>query len=266
MTATLREQAIHLVEEKRYGEALPLFQQLISEHPGEPNLLYWAGQCHRFMNNFPSAVECLSKAVQLEPKERANFLALGIAFQLSEQFDEAVDTFKRAIALDPDYVVAYNSLALTQKKMGHLETAIKNYDNGLKALAREIVRGMVNSRNNRIFKHRPSTYDLWAKYALAGAMYLSAADKLDGVAFPTGEQAAKEERTKEHEGLYWVDYRSEGSTNSRLFLPNYFSTFREILRSDKRYSLIIANIGNVFDLLNQRDEARKHYVEAEEFA
>ena len=85
---------------------------------------------------------------------------------------------------------------------------------------------------------------------------------VQGKAWPTGEQAATEERTEEHAGLYWVDVLNDTKEIVCLFLPNYFNTF---LRRDAVYSNLIGNRGTVLELLGRQDEARQHFDEATEF-
>src|SRR5947207_3125506 len=65
---------------------------------------------------------------------------------------KAIMAFRRAIEIDSDYELAYNSLALTQRTSGELDKALYNYDAGAKALARRIVKAMRNSRSNPILK------------------------------------------------------------------------------------------------------------------
>src|SRR5262249_55202486 len=88
---------------------------------------------------------------------------------------------------------------------------------------------------------------------------------IDGIAWPTGEQALEEERSERHAGLYWVDLPDSKGETMRLFLPNYFNTFCELLRGDTAYSNLIGNRGTVLELLGRRDEARLHFEEAAEF-
>ena len=42
---------------------------------------------------------------------------LGIAYQLKGEFQNAIETFVKAIDFDQNYVIAYNSLALTYKRL-----------------------------------------------------------------------------------------------------------------------------------------------------
>lgn len=183
------------------------------------------------------------------------------------QWDAATDAFRRAIEIDTDYKLAYNSLALTQKKRGDLTNALHNYDAGAKALSRRIVKSMRNDRSSPILKHRDTVGTLWIEQATYAALYLASLEEgIQGIAWPIGEQAEREEQTEEHAGLYWTDVPNDKNGTARLFLPNYFNTFREILRRDFAYSNMIGNRGTVLELIGRHDEAHQHFDEASEFA
>lgn len=267
MTGDLVDQAINLMRAQRFSDALHSLRQAMQQDPANWNILYMAGQCCRFLNDLHGATSYLNKAVAVKPDEPSLLLALGIALQLKGSFSNAIEAFRKALEIDPDYVLAYNSLALTQKKMGDCEVALHNYGEGIKALSREIARGMVNLRDSEIFKHLSLPHTLWLEYAMLAAVYLCSLDQdVETCAWPTGEQAIEEERTERHAGLYWVDQRNVDGKNVRLFLPNYFNTFRERLRADRTYSNLIGNRGTVLELLGQHAEARRHFQEAEAFA
>jgi tetratricopeptide (TPR) repeat protein len=265
--ADKRDKAVALMHQQRFADALVLFKQLLATVADDWSLLYMAGQCCRFQNDLKGAINYLKRSVAINVQEPPILLALGIAQQLSREFIDAIESFRQAIAIDPDYVLAYNSLALTQKITGDLEHALHNYDAGVKALSRSIVKKMNNSRESDIYKHRNSRQNLWVDCATFGAIYLcSMTGGIDGLAWPTGDQAAEEERTELHAGLYWTDHRTNDNKNTRLFLPNYFNAFRETLRMDTIYSYLIGGLGTVFESLGQQTEARKHIEEAEDFS
>lgn len=260
------DEGIALMKRQRFDEALPLFHRALDQDPSQWNVWYMAGQCCRFLNDIEGAIERLSRAVKLKGDEPAVFLALGIAFQMDAQWDQAIEAFSRAIEIDADYELAYNSLALTQKKRGDLDKALHNYDAGAKALGRRLVKGLENSRTSPILKHRDTRGTLWLEYAMYAAIYLAnSAQGISGIAWPTAEQALEEERSERHAGLYWVDLPDGKGETMRLFLPNYFNTFCELLRGDASFSNLIGNRGTVLELLGRRDEARLHFEEAAEF-
>jgi tetratricopeptide (TPR) repeat protein len=48
---------------------------------------------------------------------------LGVTLKEQGRLDEAVDSYRRAIALKPDYADAHNNLGMTLKDLGHLDEA-----------------------------------------------------------------------------------------------------------------------------------------------
>jgi len=261
------DQAIERMQQQRFEEALPLLRRALAEDPTQWNVWYMAGQCCRFTNDIDGAVEHLKRAAQLNKDSAPLYQALGVAHQLRSELAESIEALRQAITLDPDCIPAYNSLALTQKKAGELDKAVNNYETGAKALARLLAKGMHNSRSSRILKHRDTAGTMWVGHAMFGALYLaSSAEGIGRVAWPTGEQAIEEERTERHGGLYWTDLPGDSGQLVRVYLPNYFNTFRELLRRDALYSNLIGNRGTVLALLGQHEEAQQHFEEASEFA
>jgi tetratricopeptide (TPR) repeat protein len=262
-----RDMAIGLMKDNRYSEALSFFLKLLKRQSNDWALYYMTGQCYRFLGEIDNAIEYLSHAADLNSDDAPTFLALGIAYQLRNQWDDAIKAFCHSLEIDPDYDLAYNSLALTQKKRGELDKALLNYDAGAKAVARRIVKTLQNDRSSPILKHRETVGTLWLEYAGYAGLFLACnTEGIKSIALPTGKQAMEEEQqTEKHTGLYWIDERNDRNETVRLFLPNYFNTFREMLKQNAAYSTIIGNRGSVLELLGRHDEANEHFDDAVEF-
>ena len=170
-----------------------------------------------------------------------------------------------ALEIDPDYALAYNTLAMTQKLMGANEKAVHNYDEGAKALARVIAKSLRNAEDSPRLPHWSSRSDLWNQYALDGALYLAAHASVARLAWPTGEMAERDARTREFLGWYWQDHLDAERKLTRLFLPNYFSTFCARLRADSLYANLIGNRSSVLRLMGNAEAADQHLQEAEDF-
>ena len=226
---------------------------------------YAAGQSFRFAQDYPKACAALSRANELAPGQPPVLLALAIARQLNAEYTAAVDVLRLALEIDPDYAPAYNTLAITQKLMGANEKAAHNYDEGAKALARVIAKSLRNAEDSPRLPHWSSRSDLWNQYALDGALYLAAHASVARLAWPTGEMAERDARTREFLGWYWQDHLDAERKLTRLFLPNYFSTFCARLRADSLYANLIGNRGTVLRLMGNADEADQHLQEAEDF-
>jgi tetratricopeptide (TPR) repeat protein len=269
MDLSFVDSGIELMKRERYGEALHFFRRALDIDPHQWNVWYMAGQCHRLLNEIDAAILHLSRAAELKENEPGVLLGLGIALQIRERWDEAVDAFRRAIEADSEFELAYNSLAYTQQKRGQLDKALHNYNAGAEALTRRLVKGLNNNPSNPILIHPDTTGQHWVQYAEYGAMYLSALAssrlEITRVAFPTSESAVEEQRTQRHAGLYWSDVKDESSTVTRTFLPNYLNTFWERLRAESSYAILIANQGITLQLLGRNAEAESYFDEASEF-
>lgn len=68
------------------------------------------------------------KASPLSPKARNN---MGDVHCGEGNLEKAVEQFKTAVELKPDYADAYHNLANTYQKMGRIEEAIRNYEKAL---------------------------------------------------------------------------------------------------------------------------------------
>jgi tetratricopeptide (TPR) repeat protein len=265
MDSVRHAQGISLFRRGHYDAALVEFLRAASAHPTDWSAWFWAGQCERFSQRFSSAYDYLVRARQLQPEEKSILLALGIVLQLMERFQESVATLAQAIELDEDFVEAWNSLGVTQRKMGELDKALHNYDAGTKALARHFVRTAINSSSAPIIPYEDVAGTRWIECASFGALFCIAdSPHIQRAAFPTGESAMHEMRSGEQGGLLWVDSHDVWD-RYRLFLPNYFHTFREYLRKGGVYHNLIGNQGAIHEQRGEAQLAQEYYREASAF-
>lgn len=83
--------------------------------------------------------------------------------------------------------------------------------------------------------------------------------------YPTAETAETEERTEAHRGLYFYDERNPRRT-VRVFLPNYFATFRKRLMNERVFEFLVGRQGTIHRQLGQEDLAAKRCAEADLFS
>src|SRR5258707_13704008 len=118
MPLSSNDEAIQFMHAQRFSDALRLLLRAGEEDPSSWSTWYMAGQCCRFTNDLAGAITHLTRAVSLNATEPAVFLALGIALQLTQRYQEAIEALQAAVRLDPDYELAHNSLGVTYRKTG----------------------------------------------------------------------------------------------------------------------------------------------------
>jgi tetratricopeptide (TPR) repeat protein len=261
-----RDRAIELMQKNSFGPALKYLEELLENDDSDGGLLYMAGQCARFINDYPLAISYLSRAAAINSREPKIFLALGIAYQLSDRLSDSESSLRAALKLDADMESAYNSLGLTQSLMGEISLSIHNYEEGLNALSRRIARSMKNQRATNVLPHPKIKGTRWTQLAINGGLYLCSRESgISRFAWPTGSEAISEAKSRTHEGLFWVDSINESGEKTRKFLPNYFNTFCAELRREQVYINIMQNLGKSLETSGKQEEARACFSEAAEF-
>jgi tetratricopeptide (TPR) repeat protein len=261
-----RGAATSALERGHHQMALLIFSDLLRRDPEHWYHWYGVGEAHSYLKQFDAAIAHLRRAAELKPTKPTIFLALGIAQQLAGDSQAAVSTIGRALELDEDFVLAYNSLAVTQLELGEFDKSLHNFDAGTKAIARAFVRRMQNRRDNPIIPHPTATdHARWMQCAMFGALYhVSAVAPADGIGWPTGESAIEEERTGHHGGLFYSDTQDGNGDITRVFLPNYFNTFHASLHRSL-YGKLVGSQGIVLERLGRSEEAAECFAESAAF-
>lgn len=262
----LSEQAEDILTTGDVNAAGQLAADAVHQFPLDWHGYFILGQCFRYTERFSKAIGCHERAYELNPHHPPILLALAIARQYLGDLKGAVEALRIALEMDPEYVLAYNSLGMTQKLMGEYDKAIHNYDAGIKVLTRVIAEKMINDASNPRYPLLRSRHDLWLNYVIHTAVYLSAKAGMESFSFPTGEIAEEDDRTHLFKGLFWQDsVRSDGKTN-RFFCPNYDHYFSVKFREDRTYSILIGNRSTVLGLMGEERDSAIHAEEAEDFS
>ena len=260
----IRDKAHLLLDQHKYSEAVLLLLQALDDGEDDENLYYLIGQCYRFINNYAMAIYYLKIAVDMSSSIH-NFMALGIVFQLDKQYSQSIKILKLAIEKDPNHLLAYNSLALTYKRIGKYTKAIDLYDTALNIMADHIIMKMNNSQTSKIIEGTYDDKNLWVEYALNTSMRYTIKSNIQSIGFPTGETATREEEEHTNAGLYWKDKTDKDGKITRIFLPNYLNSFREILTDTVTYANFIADRGLILNLMGNEVQGNLHLKEGQLF-
>jgi tetratricopeptide (TPR) repeat protein len=261
MTSPNIDLASEYLRRSDFAAALAEFRAVCEASPNNWYAWYGAGQAARFLDDFGTACNYLKRAMALAPTRPSTRLALGIALQLDGKLQSASWELEAAIQLDADLVEAFNSLGITHKKMGAFDKALDAFSAGRKALARRLVKQLHNDIHNPIVKLGDPVGTRWADCASFGALWLASDAGAASISWPTGETAIEEETTERHGGLYFVD-RVEGAGFVRVFLPNYFGSFRRWLQESPVFANLVGNEGAVWDLMGKSESAKECFEEA----
>lgn len=127
--ATLRK-GTQLIDAGRLQDALAVFQQYVRERPGDPAGYFWIGICYDEMSNYPVAIQAyrdgITRAEQNSMDSAEMRTNLGNVYLKQNDIDQAIDSYKRAIEVNPQY-------GLAELNLGRAYIAKTDYSSALAA-------------------------------------------------------------------------------------------------------------------------------------
>ncbi|NIO11614.1 MAG: tetratricopeptide repeat protein [Deltaproteobacteria bacterium] len=117
-------------------EAIKNFERVLELKPSDGEAHYELGILLGETNDWERAIEHLRKALTFGPIQnpaKAHFL-LATAHAIAGQFDEAINHYKQALRLRPDFAEAHAGIARALTMAGKREEAIPHYEQALEIL------------------------------------------------------------------------------------------------------------------------------------
>lgn len=94
-------QALKLQQDKKYDEAIALYQKAVDLVPKEASYQFALGTVYQAKNDYGSAVIWYHKALDISPNEAAYWYSLGTAYQAKSDLDNAISAYGKASQLSP---------------------------------------------------------------------------------------------------------------------------------------------------------------------
>jgi len=115
---------------RRTGERKEQVQQEYNEKVKELSAVDWLekGKSLAFSRNFRGAVDSYSRAIELDPKLAGSYWSRGIAYGELEDYRQAIRNFDRVVELDPENMRAYVKRGVAYGRAGNYQKAILDFD------------------------------------------------------------------------------------------------------------------------------------------
>ncbi|MEM2900564.1 MAG: tetratricopeptide repeat protein, partial [Thermoplasmata archaeon] len=111
------------------------------------------GNMHMRKGEFELAIECYKKACELDPDDEKPLFNLGLALKRLGRYEEAVQTYDKALAISED-PETWNNKGNALAKLGRYEDAVESFKNALRLKPDyETARVNMNICASRILKH-----------------------------------------------------------------------------------------------------------------
>ncbi|MEX3935915.1 tetratricopeptide repeat protein [Paraburkholderia phymatum] len=110
----------------RLGEAETLYREILEREPRHADALHLLGLIGHQFGQYFQASELIMAAIAIRP-QAIYYYNLGNVMQANNRPAAAVECFRQAIALQPDYVDAYNNLGNALRQQGDLTAAVESF-------------------------------------------------------------------------------------------------------------------------------------------
>jgi tetratricopeptide (TPR) repeat protein len=126
------QRIINFYTQGQLQHALSESSQLLERFPNSVVLYNIAGACNAGLMQFDAAINNYKKALKIKPDYADAYNNMGNALKDKGDLEAAIESYNQALKIKPDYVQAYNNIAIALKDKGDLEAAIESYKQALK--------------------------------------------------------------------------------------------------------------------------------------
>jgi tetratricopeptide (TPR) repeat protein len=117
---------------RNFNGAIAAYQGAIRQNPGYVEAYDALGGIYRQTNQADKAIAVYQKAVENDPSSAKIFYGMGAVFQNNKRdYAKAVENFRKATQLDPEYDLAYYSLGVSLTELGKFNEAIMSIEQAL---------------------------------------------------------------------------------------------------------------------------------------
>ena len=127
-----RQSLIHLYHQGQFQEALKKAHQLQFIFPNSSILYNIMGVVHRNLEQLPESINSFKKAIMINPDFDDAHNNMGLALKESGDHKKAIESYEKAIKINPAYAEAHNNMGVALKSIGKLEEAIKSFKQAIK--------------------------------------------------------------------------------------------------------------------------------------
>ena len=111
-------------EAGEYGKAAAQFQAAVEEDSTDVEAYFYLGMSYRGNRPF-DAIDAFKRAVRLDPEYKEAYCNLGIVYNSQDMFKRAIDALREATELDPDYNEALVQLGIAYASDKEFRAAAK---------------------------------------------------------------------------------------------------------------------------------------------
>jgi tetratricopeptide (TPR) repeat protein len=115
-----------------WTDEVTIWEDVVEKSPGKARVHYNLGNAYDKQDRREKAIEEYRKAITIEPDYPMAHNNLGLAYWKKGQYDRAIEEYKTALKLRPDFAKAHNNLGIVYNKQGKTNAAIEEYKEAIR--------------------------------------------------------------------------------------------------------------------------------------
>ncbi len=126
-----QQSLMNLYTQGQYQETLTQASQLLKQFPNDISLHNISGAAYQGLGKLDEAIETYKKAIVIKPDYAEAYNNMGNALKDKGNLEKAIEAYKKALAIKPDNPDLNNNLGVTLQELGKLDEAIEAYKKAL---------------------------------------------------------------------------------------------------------------------------------------
>tara|TARA_B100000780_G_scaffold230286_1_gene169999 strand:+ start:152 stop:2509 length:2358 start_codon:yes stop_codon:yes gene_type:complete len=122
---------ISLYNKDQFERVLSQLKPLIGLFPKAIILFNIQGACNAALKKYDAALDSYKQAIKINPNYAEAYNNVGIALKNKGCLSAAIDSYKKAIKIKPDYAEAYYNMGIALEDWGDLDAAIERYQQAI---------------------------------------------------------------------------------------------------------------------------------------
>jgi len=131
-----QESIVQMARDGAWDSVLVEVENLLIDFPNSPFLHGMKGDAHFQSKNLEDAIESYKEVIKIDPNREIVYFNLGVIEEQIGNTDRALKYFQQGIKAKNDFYLCHYRLGCLLHYKGNLEKALNSYDNALKIKSR----------------------------------------------------------------------------------------------------------------------------------
>ena len=126
------QKLISLYNQQQFKAVLSKVEPMTGLFPKAIVLFNIQGACNSALQRHDSAIDSYKQALKIKPDYAEAYINMGVALKDKGELEAAIDSYKQALKIKSDYAEAYCNMGISLQEKGEPEAAIDSYKQTLK--------------------------------------------------------------------------------------------------------------------------------------